>query len=148
AEPSGAWSALVDLAVSDIECFGPQVPVEVGIKRITFSGRSAGPRLEALNQLRDAIEALPADDGRSAETRGAAFFAMLSSVANPFRGISGNIAVDGVTVRRSTTEALVSLANLEVTTAITGLDSQAAAIRFAISQKGLDLAPSILEAGR
>ena len=148
AEPSGAWSALVDLAVSDIECFGPQVPVEVGIKRITFSGRSAGPRLEALNRWRDAIEALPADDGRSPETRRAAFFTMLSSVSTPFSGINGNIAVDGVTVRSATAEALVSLANLEVTTTITGLDSEAAAIRFAISQKGLDLAPSILEAGR
>ena len=37
---------------------------------------------------------------------------------------------------------------LGMTTAITGLDGEAAAIRFTIRQDGLDLAPSIFDAGR
>jgi Putative peptidoglycan binding domain len=123
----------------------PQTPVGGGVNRISFNGRSAGPDLDSLNKLRDAIDGLQADDSRSPEARGAAFLSMLSSIASPFGSMSGAFALDGVTVRSLTGEALVSLDRAGFEVAMTGLDGDAAAIRLSTRHEGLDLAPSILE---
>ncbi len=146
-EPNDGWSGPVELAVTDIAYFVPQVPIGGEIKRIVFSGRSAGPRLDALNQLRDAVDALQADDSLSPEARGAAFLAMLPTIPTPFGSMSGDLAVDGLAVLSPGGEALMSLTSAAITTAITGLDGDAAAIRFTIRHEGLDLAPAILEEG-
>src|SRR6266446_6086031 len=61
AEPDGGWSGPVEFEVNEIAYFIPQGPVGGGIDRIVFRGNSAGPRLEELNKLRDAIEALQSD---------------------------------------------------------------------------------------
>ena len=147
-EPNGGWSGPIELAVSDIEYFAPQVPLGGEMKRIAFTGRSAGPRLDALDQFRDAVEKLQADASRSPEARGAAFLAMLPSIPTPFDSMSGELAVDGFRVRSLTGEVLASLTSAAITTAITGLGGDAAAIRFTIRHEGLDVAPSILEEGK
>jgi hypothetical protein len=148
AEPNGGWSGPVEFEVNEIEFFIPQGPVGGGINRIAFSGNSAGPRLDELNKLRQAIETLQSDDTRSPEARGAAFLAILPTIAAPFGTIRGEIALAGLTVRTVTGEALVSLAKAGSTTEITGLDTEQASIRFSVSHEGLDLAPSVVEKTR
>jgi hypothetical protein len=145
AEPNGGWSAPVEFEVTSIEYFVPQAPVGGGVNRISFNGRSAGPYLDSLNKLLDAIDGLQADDSRSPEARGAAFFSVLSSIPAPFGSMNGDFALDGLTVRSVTGEALVSLAKAGITVAITGLGGEAAAVRLNIRHEGLDFAPSILE---
>jgi len=147
-EPDGGWSGPVEFEVNEIAYFIPQGPVGGGIDRIVFRGNSAGPRLEELNKLRDAIEALQNDDSQPPEARGTAFLAVLPTIAAPFGTIRGELALDGLAVRSVTGEALVSLAKAGTTTEITGLDTEKASIRFSIRHEGLDLAPSVLEATR
>ncbi len=144
-EPDGGWSGPVEFEVSEIAYFIPQGPVGGGINRIVFKGNSAGPRLDELDKLREAIETLQNDDSQPAEARGAAFLAVLPTIAAPFGTIRGELALDGLTVRSVTGEALVSLAKAGTTTEITGLDTEKASIRFSIRHEGLDLAPSLLE---
>jgi hypothetical protein len=145
AEPNGGWSGPVEFEVKGIEYFLPQGPAGGAIDRIAFTGRSAGPRLNELDKLRHAIDQLQADDGKSPQTRGAAFLAALSTISEPFSTIRGELALDGLTVRSVTGETLVALAKAGSTTEVTGLDTEQAALRFSISHEGLDLAPSLLE---
>jgi hypothetical protein len=131
--------------VTEIAYFIPQGPVGGGINRIVFKGNSDGRRLDELDKLREAIETLQNDDSQPPEARGAAFLAVLPTIAAPFGTIRGELALDGLTVRSVTGEALVSLAKAGTTTEITGLDTEKASIRFSIRHEGLDLAPSLLE---
>jgi hypothetical protein len=144
-EPDGGWSGPVEFEVNEIAYFIPQGPVGGAINRIVFKGNSAGPRLDELDKLREAIETLQNDDSQPPEARGAAFFAVLPTIAAPFGTMRGELALDGLTVRSVTGEALVSLAKAGTTTEITGLDTEKASIRFSIRHEGLDLAPSLLE---
>jgi Putative peptidoglycan binding domain len=143
--PDGGWSAPVEFDVNKIECFFPQGPFEGGIDRITFNGKSAGPKLDVLNKLRDAVEAVQNNHGQSPEARGAAFLALLPTIPAPFSTIRGELAMAGLTVRGVTGETLVSLAKAGSTIEITGLDTEAAAIRFSVRHEGFDLAQSILD---
>jgi hypothetical protein len=145
AEPNGEWSGPVEFEVKGIEYFLPQGPVGGAIDRIGFTGRSAGPRLNELDKLRHAIDQLQADDSKSPQARGAAFLVTLSTISEPFSTIRGELALEGLTVRSVTGEPLVALTKADSTTEITGLDTEQAALRFSISHKGLDLAPSLLE---
>ena len=144
-EPDGGWSGPVEFEVNEIAYFIPQGPVGGGINRIVFKGNSAGRRLDELDKLREAIETLQNDDSQPPEARGAAFLAVLPTIAAPFGTMRGELALDGLTVRSVTGEALVSLAKAGTTTEITGLDTEKASIRFSIRHEGLDLAPSLLE---
>src|SRR6266478_1282012 len=144
-EPDGGWSGPVEFEVREIAYFIPQGPVGGGINRIAFTGNSGGPRLDQLNKLREAIEKLQNDDTRPPEARGADFLAVLPTIADPFGKIRGDLVLDGLTVRSVTGEALVSLAKAVAATEITGLDAEAASLRFSIRHEGLDLAPSVLE---
>jgi hypothetical protein len=148
AEPNGGWSGPVEFEIKGIEYFLPQGPLGGAIDRIAFTGRSAGPRLKELDKLRHAIDQLQADDGKSLQTRGAAFLVALSTISEPFSTIRGELALGGLTVRSVTGETLVALAKAASTTEVTGLDTEQAALRFSISHEGLDLAPSLLEPGR
>jgi hypothetical protein len=121
------------------------VPIGGGIDRVAFSGESAGARLGQLNKLRFAIDALQTDDSRLPEARGAAFLALLATVAAPSTLIRGELALDGFTVKSATGETLVSVAKAGSAAELTGLDSEMAALRFSIRHEGLDLAPSVLE---
>jgi hypothetical protein len=145
AEPNGGWSGPVEFEVKGIEYFLPQSPAGGAIDRIAFTGSSAGPRLNELDKLRRAIDQLQADDGKSPQTRGAAFLVALSTISEPFSTIRGELTLEGLTVRSVTGETLVALAKAGSTTEVTGLDTEQAALRFSISHEGLDLAPSLLE---
>jgi hypothetical protein len=145
AEPNGGWSGPVEFEVKGIEYFLPQGPVGGAIDRLAFAGKSAGPRLNELDKLRHAIDQLQADDSKSPQARGAAFLVTLSSISEPFSTIRGELALEGLTVRSVTGETLVALAKAGSTTEVTGLDTEQAALRFSISHRGLDLAPSLLE---
>ena len=148
AEPNGGWSGPVDFEVRNIECFVPQAPVGGAIERIAFSGKSAGPSLDALEKLRETIDGLQAEGNRSPESRGASLLAALTSIAAPFGSLSGDFAMDGLIVRNLTGEALVSLAKAGTAFTMTGLDSETAAFRLSVRHDGLDLAPSVLEAAK
>ena len=145
AEPNGGWSGPVEFEVKGIEYFLPQGPVGGGIDRIAFSGRSAGPKLNELDKLRDALDRLQADDGQSPQARAAGFLATLPTISEPFSMIRGDLALEGLTVRSVTSEALVAVAKVGSTTEITGLDTAEAALRFSIHHEGLDLAPSVVD---
>jgi Putative peptidoglycan binding domain len=148
AETNGGWSGPVEFEANNVEYFIPQGPVGGAINRIAFSGNSAGPKLDELDKLREAIESLHNDEGRAPEPRGTAFLAVLPTIAAPFGTIRGQIALTGLTVRSITGEALVSLAKAGSKTEITGLDTEQASIRFSVSHEGLELAPSVLEQTR
>jgi hypothetical protein len=148
AEPNGGWSGPVELEVQKIEYFLPQAPVGGSISRIAFSGKSAGPSLASLDKLRDTLDGLQADNTRSPEARGADFLASLSSMTAPFQAVSGHLAVEGVAVRSLAGHALLSLGKAGTAVAMTGLDGEAAAIRFNMHYEGLEFAPSVLEAAK
>ncbi len=145
AESKGGWSSPADFEVRGIEYFLPRGPVGGGIDRIAFSGRSAGPKLNELDKLRDALDRLQAGESQSPQARGADFLAALPTISEPFSEIRGELAVEGLSVRSVTGEALVAIAQAGSTTEITGLDTEEAALRFKIHHAGLDLAPSVLE---
>jgi hypothetical protein len=145
AEEGEGWSGPVEFEVKQIRYFLPQLPVAGVVDRISFSGKSTGPKLDDLNKLRDAIDVLQNDDGRSPETRGAAFFATLPTITAPFSMIRGVFALEDLTVRNVTGEALISLAKAGSVAEISGLNTEEAAMRFSVRDEGLDLAPSILE---
>ncbi|MBV9198627.1 MAG: peptidoglycan-binding protein, partial [Alphaproteobacteria bacterium] len=145
AEPNGGWSGPVEFDARDIEYFLPQAPVGGSIDQISFVGKSAGPRLKELDKLRDAVDRLQAEDGKSPQARGAAFLAALPTISEPFSTIRGQLVVKGLAVRAVTGEKLVAVAKAGSTAEITGLDTHEAALRFGIYQEDLELAPSILE---
>lgn len=144
-EPNGGWSAPVEFEANEIRYFLPQAPIGGGIDRIAFDGRSAGPRLDQLDKLRDAIDRLQTDDSRSSEARRAAFLAVLPTLAAPFGTINGQFSLNGLTIRSVAGEVLLSLAKAAAGSEISGLDTEAAALRFSIRYERLDLAPSVLE---
>lgn len=148
AERDGGWSGPVEFQVKNLEYFLPQGPVGGGIDRIAFSGNSAGPKLDELNKLHAAVDTLQNDDGRSPKARGAAFLAILPTIAAPFGTIRGEFALEGLAVRGVTGEALVSLSKVGSSMEITGLDGEEAAMRFSIHHEGLDLAPSVFDAAK
>jgi hypothetical protein len=145
AEPNGGWSAPVEFEANDIEFFSPEGPLSGGIHRIAFSGDSDGPRLDELNKVRDALEALQNDDGRSPEARGSALMRIIPAIADPFGTIHGRVSLDGLVVRGITGETLVSLGLAESATMVAGLDTAEASIRFSVRHEGLDVAPSLLD---
>jgi hypothetical protein len=145
AEPSGGWSSPAEFEVKGIEYSLPRGPVGGGIDRIAFSGRSAGPKLNELDKLRDALDRLQAGDDRPPHIRASNFLAALPKISEPFSEIRGELAVEGLSVRSVTGEALVVVAKAAGATEITGLDTEEAALRFSIRHEGLDLAPSVLE---
>lgn len=145
AEPNGGWSGPVEFEVRNVECFVPQAPIGCGIERIAFSGKNAGPSLDSLEKLRETIDGLQAEGNRSPEARGAALLSALTSIAAPFGSLSGDFAVDGLTMRSLTGEPLVSLGKAGTAFTVTGLDSETAAFRLGIRHDGLDLAPSLLD---
>jgi hypothetical protein len=148
AEPNGGWSGPVEFEVRGIEYFLPQGPVGGAIDRIAFTGRSAGPRLNELDKLRRAIDQMQADDSKSPQARGAAFLETLSTISEPFSSIRGELALEGLTVRSVTGETLIGVTKAASAAAVTGLDTEQAALRFSITHEGLDLAPSLLENGK
>jgi hypothetical protein len=145
AEPNGGWSEPVEFKVKEIEYFLPQVSVSGGIERIAFSGRSAGPRLSALDKLRDALDRLQTDDTDSPQGRVVRFLANLPKISKPFGAIRGELELEGLTVRSAAGEALITVAKAESTAETTGLDAEEATLRFSMHHDGLGLAPSILE---
>jgi hypothetical protein len=148
AEPNGGWSGPVEFEVKGIEYFLPQGPVGGAINRIAFIGGSAGPRLNELDKLRQAIDKLQTEDSKSPQARGAAFLAALSTISQPLSTIRGEVALEGLTIRGVTGETLVAVAKAGSTMEVTGLDTEQAALRFSISHGGLDLAPSLMENGK
>jgi hypothetical protein len=145
AEPDGGWRGPVEFEARDIDYFLPQAPVGGTIDRITFTGRSNGPRLKELDQLRDAIDRLQSENGNSPQARAAAFLRELPTISEPFSAIRGELAVSGLTVRAVTGEKLIAVAKAGSTAEISGLDTQEAALRFSTYQEGLELAASLLE---
>jgi Putative peptidoglycan binding domain len=145
AGPNGGWSGPIDLEANEIEFVIPEGPLGGEIHRIAFSGDSSGPRLDELNKLRDALEALQSDDGRSPEARSTALMRILPMIADPFGKIHGKLALDGLIVRSVTGERLVSLAQAESTMEVAGLDTEEASIHFGVRHEGLDVAPSLLD---
>lgn len=145
AEPNGGWSGPVQLEVREIEYFLPQAPVGGTIDRIAFTGKSNGPRLKELDQLRDAIDRLQAGNDKSPQARATAFLGALPTIPEPFTAIRGELAVSGLTIRAVTGEKLIAVAKAGSTAEISGLDTEEAALRFGTYHAGLELAPSLLE---
>ena len=145
AEPNGSWSAPVDFEVKNIEYFIPQGPVGGRIDRIAFSGGSAGPTLSELDKLRNAIDRLRIGEDNSPQARGAALLASLRTISQPFGTLRGEFALAGLTIKAVTGETLLAVAKASSAAAITGLDTEQAALRFSLHHEGLDLAPSVLE---
>jgi hypothetical protein len=145
AEPNGSWSGPVEFEARDIEYFLPQAPVGGTLDRIAFIGKSNGPRLKELDKLRDAIDRLQAENGKSPQARVTAFLAALPTISEPFSAIRGELAVSGLTIRAITGEKLIAVAKAGSTAEIAGLDTQEAALRFGSYHEGLEFAPSLLE---
>jgi hypothetical protein len=143
-EPDGGWSEPVDFETRGVEFSFPQGPSGV-IGRAAFSGKSSGPRLEGLERLRDALD-MPQTGDRAAPLD--RFWATLQESPALFGTIRGEAAVEGLTVRGTTAETLVSLAKTEIATEATGLDGDTATIGFSIREEGLELAPTLLDADR
>jgi len=141
----GGWSGPVDFEVKGVEFSLPQVSGTGAIDRIAFAGESSGPKIEALDALRDALDALRTD---APEARLARFGAIFPTMPAAFGTIRGNAALAGLTVRAVGGEALLSLAKAEIATEATGLDGDMAAIRFSIGEEGLELAPSLLDSAK
>ena len=144
-DPNGGWTGPVEFAATEIEYFVPQGPLGGAIERIAFSGLSAGPSLDELETLRDAVDVLQADRSHSQKARGGAVLSILSTIGAPFGMIRGEFALDGLVIRGVTGEVLVAVTKAGVGAEITGLDRETAAARFNIRHEGLDLAPSVLE---
>ena len=145
AEPNGGWSGPVEFEVRGIEYFLPQAPLGGGIDRIAFVGKSAGPRMKELENLRDAIDRLQAEGSNAPQARAAAFLAALPTISAPFGRIRGELALEGLAVKAVTGETLMAVGKVASTAEVTGLDTEQAALRFSIYHEGLDLAPSLLE---
>ena len=143
-EPDGGWSEPVDLEAREVEFSFPQGPSGV-IGRAAFNGKSSGPRLESLERLRDALDMLQTGERAAPLDR---FWATLQESPALFGTIRGEAAVEGLTVRGTTAETLVSLTKAEIATQATGLDGDTAAIGFSIREEGLELAPTLLDAAR
>ncbi len=142
AEPDGSWSGPIDFELRGVEFSFLQNSANGVIQRIAFSGSSSGPRLEGLEKLRDALDT-PQNGGDGA--RLSQFSAMLAGMPALFGTAESDATIEGLTVRGAGAEALVSLAKAEIVSAVTGLDSDAAAIRFSVREEGLELSPTLLD---
>jgi hypothetical protein len=145
ADANGGWTGPVEFVANEIQYFVPQGPLGGSIHRIAFNGTSAGPKLDELNKLREAIERLQNDDSRPPEARATALIETLPTLSVPFSTIRGKIALDGLIIRDVSGGALVSLAEAESAAELVGLDTGTASIRFSIRHDGLDIAPSVVD---
>jgi len=144
-EPNGGWSGPVDFELKGVEFFFPQGPASGAIQRLAFTGKSSGPHFEGLEKLRDALDTLQNGDH---EARLGGFRVLLAGMPALFGTAESDATIEGLTVRGTGAEALVSLAKAEIASEATGLDSDAAAIRFSVREEGLELAPTLLDEGR
>jgi hypothetical protein len=145
ADANGGWTGPVEFVANEIQYFVPQGPLGGSIHRIAFNGTSAGPKLDELNKLREAIERLQNDDSRPPEARATALIETLPTLSVPFSTIRGKIALDGLIIRDVSGGALVSLAEAESAAELVGLDTGTASIRLSIRHDGLDIAPSVVD---
>jgi Putative peptidoglycan binding domain len=145
ADANGGWTGPVEFVANEIQYFVPQGPLGGSIHRIAFNGTSAGPKLDELNKLREAIERLQNDDSRPPEARATALIETLPTLSVPFSTIRGKIALDGLIIRDVSGGALVSLAEAESAAELVGLDTGTASIRLSIRHDGLDIAPSVAD---
>jgi len=144
-EPGGGWSGPVDFELRGIEFFFPQGPAGGAIQRFAFTGKSSGPHFEGVEKLHDALDTLQKGDQ---EARLGQFRPMLAGMPALFGTAESDATIEGLTVRGAGAEALVSLAKAEIASEVTGLDSDAAAIRFSVREEGLELAPTLLDEGK
>jgi hypothetical protein len=144
-EAGGGWSAPVTFELKDVEFFFPQGSVGGTIDRIAYNGKAAGPKREQIERLRDAVDALQTEDSKGRDQRLAAFLALLPTLPGAFSTIRFEAGVDGLNVRGTTGEPMLSLAKAGVSGAISGLDGDLASIRIGVRHDGLDIAPSVLD---
>jgi hypothetical protein len=150
ATPDGGWRGPVDFEVKAVEFSFPQLSGAGVIDRIAFAGESSGPKMEALDALRDALDALRTDVSRNdtPEARLARFWAIFQTVPTTFGTIQGKAVLAGLKVREAGGETLLALANAEIASEIAGLDGDMAAIRLSMREDGLELAPSLLDGAK
>ena len=123
----------------------PQWPAVGAIERIAFSGLSAGPKVEEFDRWRDALALLQRDKGASPEARLTGLLAILPMMPSVFGTVGGSTVVEGLSVRDNAGEPLASLTKVEFATGASGFDGEVAALRFAIREDGLKLAPPMVD---
>jgi hypothetical protein len=145
AEPDGGWSAPSALELKKVEFAFPSAPLAGSVEQISLTGKSAGPKLAALEQFRDSVDALRKDKQIAPEARMARIMALLPGLPSVFSAIEGKVVIEGVKARGEGDQTMVSLAKVELGAAASGFDRDAAAIRLTVREDGLDLAPPLLD---
>ena len=140
----GGWTAPIDLALQDIRFFFTEGPVGGAIDRIAYRAQSAGPDLAALNRLRDRLDALRRQEGAPPRQRLAAIAQLVPQLAAQFGVSKGKLTVDGMTVRAPTGQPVVAFKEAGLAMALTGMSGDSAALRIALDENGLSLAPKLL----
>jgi Putative peptidoglycan binding domain len=147
--PAGkaGWRAPIDLALQDIRFFFTEGPASGAIDRIVYRAQTAGPDLAALNRLRGRLAAARRQADAPA-ARVAALAALLPQLAAQFSLTQGKLTIDGLTVRAPTGQPVAAVKEAGLAVALNGLSGDQAALRIALDENGLSLAPNILVAAK
>ena len=146
AEPGGGWSAPAAFEFKKLEFALPSAPAAGSVERLSVSRKSAGPKLETLEQLGDTLDALQTDKESPPDVRLARVIAVLPGVPSVFGTIQANAVLEGLKARGDGSEPLASLAKIELTATANGFDADVASIRFGVREDGLELAPPLFDA--
>jgi len=141
----GSWTAPVDFELKAVEFFFPQGPFGGVIERIGYSSHTAGPSLAEFDKLRDRIAALRTDKNAEPQAHPEVLLAILGDMPAAFSRLDGEVSAAGVAVRAPTGQPLVAVTKASLAVALTGLSSEAAALRVTVRHDGLKLAPSLIE---
>jgi Putative peptidoglycan binding domain len=142
------WRAPIDFVVQDIRFFFTEGPASGAIDRITYRAQAAGPDLAALNRLRGRLEAARRQPDASPAKHVAAMAALLPQLAAQFSLSQGKLTIAGMTVRAPTGQPVVAFKEADLAVALSGLSGDTAALRVALAENGLSLAPNILAAAK
>ena len=144
---NGGWTAPVNFELQRVEFFAAKGPASGVIDRIAYDARSAGPDLAALNRLRDRAEAVRQQD-LPPDQRLEAMLDLLPGLLPLFTEAKGELTMEGLVVRPAAGEPFVTIKKASMVGALTGLSGPAAALRVTLGHDGLNVAPTLLDAGR
>jgi peptidoglycan hydrolase-like protein with peptidoglycan-binding domain len=140
----GGWVGPINFETKALEFLLADAPLAGKIDRIGYTGEAGGPSLADLDAFRDRIAELREKSAEDPAKNAHLWLAVLPKLFAVFEHSTGDLIVEGTTVKRPEGETLVTLAKATMDGSFTGIGGDSAKLRLTFGHEGLAIAPSLV----